>query len=137
MELILNGYITNDYDWHPALTYSPLYEWELCGGQSIPDSIQQYFNYQRLDRGLGEKITTIPNCNLSIYFTKEECTLEEAQKALLNKLYGDMYVHTKLLGYSEYTITGLDLETFCIGGHDLTEEFNSHRGEYCWIIITD
>ena len=44
MELILNGYITNDYDWHPALTYSPLYEWELCGGQSIPDSIQQYFN---------------------------------------------------------------------------------------------
>lgn len=48
-----------------------------------------------------------------------------------------MFVHTAYVGYSEYTITGLDLEDFVIGGHDLKQEFCSHIGEYCWIHITD
>ena len=104
---------------------------------SIPNAIQDYFNYQKLDRGFGEKLTMIPDCNLTIYYTKDICTYEEAQEALLNALYGNMMVHTKYVGYSEYTITGLDLKTFTIGGHNLAFELESHRGEYCWIKITN
>ena len=97
MELFLNGYITKDYNEHPALkgTKSSKY------GESIPDAIQDKFNYINLKRGLGEKITTISNCNLSIYYTEDICTFEEAQEALLNKLYGDMLVHTVYTGYKE------------------------------------
>jgi len=133
MELFLNGYIDKDYNGHPSLkgTKDERY------GKSIPDAIQKKFNCINLDKGLGENITTISNCNLSIYYAEDICTFEEAQEALLNKLYGDMFVHTTYVGYSEYTITGLDLEDFVIGGHDLEQEFNSHMGEYCWIHITD
>lgn len=134
MELFLNGYVDKDYNGHPSLKEI---KDELYGGKSIPNAIQDRFNYINLEKGLGEKITAIPNCNLSIYYTKDICTFEEAQEALLNELYGDMYVHTAYVGYSEYTITGLDLEDFVIGGHNLEQEFNSHMGEYCWIHITD
>ena len=136
MELLLNGYITEDYDGHPALR-------KIKDGYgyseaiSIPNAIQDKFNYQKLNRGLGEKLTMIPNCNLTIHYTKDICSYEEAQEVLLNALYGDMMVHTSYVGYSEYTITGLDLETFTIGGHDLAAELESHEGEYCWIKITD
>lgn len=133
MELFLNGYIDKDYNGHPSLKGT---KDRICG-ESIPEAIQKKFNYIDLERGLGEHITTIPNCNLSIYYIEDICTFEEAQEALLNKLYGDMFVHTVYVGYSEYTITGLDLEDFVIGGHDLEQEFNSHMGEYCWIHITD
>ena len=133
MELLLHGYITTDYDGHPALSETK----DGYRKTSIPNAIQDYFNYQELDRGLGEKVTMIPDCNLTIHYTKDICTYEEAQGALLNALYGDMMVHTAYVGYSEYTITGLDLETFIIGGHNLAFELESHKGEYCWIKITD
>lgn len=133
MELFLDGYITKDYDGHPALSETK----DGYRTSSIPNAIQEKFNYINLDRGLGEKLTTILNCNLSIYYTEDICTFEEAQEALLNELYGDMFVHTAYVGYSEYTITGLDLEDFVIGGHDLEQEFESHMDEYCWIHIAD
>ena len=133
MELLLHGYITTDYDGHPALSETK----DSYRKTSIPNEIQDYFNYQKLDRGFGEKLTMIPDCNLTIYYTKDICTYEEAQEALLNALYGNMMVHTKYVGYSEYTITGLDLKTFTIGGHNLAFELESHRGEYCWIKITN
>ena len=133
MELFLNGYITKDYDGHPALSATK----DSYDTSSIPNAIQNEFNYQKLNRGLGEKLTMIPNCNLTIYYTKDICSYEEAQEALLNALYGDMMIHTVYFGYSEYTIVGLDLEKFTIGGHDLAREFESHNGEFCWIHITD
>ena len=113
MELLLHGYITTDYDGHPALSETK----DGYRKTSIP--------------------TMTPDCNLTIHYTKDICTYEEAQEALLNALYGNMMVHTSYVGYSKYTITGLDLETFTIEGHNLAIELESHKGEYCWIKITD
>jgi hypothetical protein len=47
-----------------------------------------------------------------------------------------MTVEVAYRGYSEWTITGLELEEFRIGGHDLKKELEDHIGEYCWIRIT-
>ena len=138
-ELLLKGYLRTDYDGHPGLDYrknsppsSPVTRSTVS---SIPNEIQDRLSYQMLDRGLGEKLTVIPNYSLSIWYTEDECSFEEAQEALLNKLDGCLTVHTVFLGYSEYTITGLALDEFSIGGHDLERELRDHMGEYCWIRI--
>ena len=48
-----------------------------------------------------------------------------------------MEVDVRNVGYSEYTITGYNLEEFTIGGHNLSYELESHLGEYCWIVIEE
>lgn len=133
-ELLLKGYMSVDYDGHPGLDpkKNSTNRYLVC---SIPEEIQYQLGYEWLDQGLGEKFTMIPNCSLSIWYTDDECTFDEAQEALLNKLDGCLTVHTVLLGYSEYTITSLALDIFSIGGHDLEREFKDHIGEYCWIRI--
>ena len=74
MELILQGWIGRNSEGNLGLAeeIDDYYE-------SIAESIMDYFNYTKLDRGLGEKITTIPNANLRCWFSDEKCTLEEAQ----------------------------------------------------------
>lgn len=134
MELILNGYLCIDNDDHPALTNNENALW--YHRESIAREIQNRLGSEYLDKGLGEEITYIPDCSLTIWYTNKKCTFDEAQEALCNHLDGCMTVNVVYLGYSEYTITGYDLETFKIGGHDLRKEFNDHIGEYCWIRIT-
>ena len=135
MELLLNGYLTKDYDDHPALieyTRSPKY-W----AESIPREIQNRFGKTFYDDGsLGKDVTYIPDCCMSIWYTDKKCTFDEAQESLCYYLDGFINIEVAYLGYSEYTITGLDLEEFKIGGHDLNNEFEDHIGEYCWIRIT-
>ena len=46
---------------------------------SLAEKIMDYFNYMKVDEGLGRKITTIENANLRCWFSDEVCTLEEAQ----------------------------------------------------------
>lgn len=131
MELLLNGYVTKDYDNHPALTKektSPKYQ-----AKSIPREIQHKFGCKRF---IDEEITYIPDCCISIWYTDEKCTFDEAQESLCSYLDGFINIEVAYLGYSEYTITGLDLEEFKIGGHDLNNEFKDHIGEYCWMRIT-
>lgn len=135
MELLLNGYLTKDYDGHPSLIkYTTS---SRCGAESIPRIIQNRFGKTFYDdEYLGKDISYIPNCCMSIWYTDEECTFDEAQEALCNYLDGCMTVEVAYLGYSEWTITGLDLEEFKIGGHNLKKELEDHIGEYCWIRIT-
>lgn len=91
---------------------------------------------QTLIRGLGGKRSVIENCSMRAYFTQDESSLYEAQMKLVNMMYGgDMETKVSYVGYSEWTITGLDLDKFTIGGHDLTREFDSHMGEYMHLII--
>ena len=135
MELLLNGYLTKDYDGHPALT-----EYTVSSkywAKSIPRDIQNRFGKTLYDdEFLGKDISYIPDCCMSIWYTNEKCTFDEAQETLCNYLDGYMTVEVAYLGYSEWTITGLDLEEFKIGGHDLEKELEDHIGEYCWIRIT-
>lgn len=134
-ELLLKGYLGIDYDGHPGLDFRKNSPSRYSTVSSIPNEIQYQFDYDMLNRGLGEKLTVIPNCSLSIWYTEDECSFEEAQEALLNKLDGCLTVRVVLLGYSEYTITDLKLDEFSIGGHDLKRELRDHMGEYCWIRI--
>ena len=48
---------------------------------------------------------------------------------------GDIKTKIDYCGYSEWTITGLDLDEFSIGGHELTQEFKPHYGQYMHLII--
>ena len=134
MELQLNGFITRDYDDHPALIYNKTVQ--KYQAESIPSLIQDWANYQYLDEGLGKKITSIPDCCMRIWYTDDRCTFEEAQEALCNHLDGCMTVQASYLGYSEWTITGLNLDIFTLGGHNLEKEIMAHEGEFCWIEIT-
>lgn len=104
----------------------------------------------RHKKGLGGKKAYISNCNMRMYFTTKECNLDEAEIALLNKLEvegylddhdgreefnGEFELLTRLTGYSEWTITGLDVETCTLGGHNLLSILGSHVGEYVNIVI--
>lgn len=117
-----------------------------------------------IDEGLGAKDLVIPRCSLRIYFTKDKCTLEEAMFALDLYLEcgetdeevddvdaedevddieavtfieddGTMRGHAQYIGYSEYTITGMRIESLTIGGHDLKTELMSHIDEYMHFVI--
>ena len=74
MELQLNGFITRDYDDHPALIYNKTVQ--KYQAESIPSLIQDWANYQYLDEGLGKKITSIPDCCMRIWYTDDRCIFE-------------------------------------------------------------
>jgi hypothetical protein len=107
--------------------------------ESLPSKIKSFaYNHGRVrdvNKGLGGTKSYIFDANIYIYFTNEKSSFEEAQESLVCKLYGDVETDIRLCGYSEYTITGYNLEEFSIGGHDLENELNSHLGEYVHFVL--
>lgn len=139
-ELHLKGYLCDDCDGIIALSYKRDDDRWSFSRNSIIDSIicfaEEYGMVGSHRNGLGGTRAFIDDCNLKVWFTDTECELEEAMMSLDNLMYGgDIQTKITKVGYSEYTITGLDLNEFSIGGHDLRTEFSSHYGEYCHIII--
>ena len=105
---------------------------------------------KRHNKGLGGKRAYIDDCNMRMYFTNNECELDEAEIALLVKLEVEGYLDdheakeefdgvfdltTKLTGYSEWTITGYDVETCTLGGHNILDILGDHIGEYVNIVV--
>lgn len=105
---------------------------------------------KRHNKGLGGKKALIDDCNMRMYFTDKKCELDEAEIALLMKLEvegflddheakealcGEFNLMTRLTGYSEYTITGCNVETCTLGGHNLLSILKDHIGEYVNIVI--
>lgn len=142
-ELHINGWITEDEDGIIALSENDPseseYSWDRYG-ESIIRKIENFADDYGIcgehHKGLGGRKSYIDDCNLKIYFTDKECEIEEAMLALHVFMYGgDIKTRIDRCGYSEYTITGLNLSEFSIGGHDLNSELRSHYGEYCHIII--
>lgn len=142
-ELHLRGYICSDSYGIIALSDNEqnenAYPWERYG-TSIIESIERFADEHGLfgehNKGLGGRKAYIDDCNIRAYFTDKECELEEAMLAMDVLMYGgDIKTRVDWCGYSEWTITGLDLEEFSIGGHDLEYEFSSHSGKYCHLII--
>lgn len=136
MELILQGWLdTHDGELSLKSSNYDSY-WSYQG--TIAELIMNYFNYTILDSGLGVKITMVPNANLRIWFSDEECSLEEAQMNLESYMItGDLLTEGHYIGYSEWTITGFDIDRMIIGGHDLNSELRDHIGQYVHIILTD
>ena len=141
-ELHLKGYICHDGYGIIALgdnNPNKCDPW-MCYGTSIIDSIENFAEAHGMTgehhKGLGGRKAYIDDCNMRAYFTDKECELEEAILAMDILMYGgDIKTRVDWCGYSEWTITGLDLEEFSIGGHDLEYEFSSHYGKYCHLII--
>lgn len=139
VELHLNGYICSDGDGIIALT-DDKESYGSWGKRSIIDSIESLAYEHGMTgehyKGLGGRRAIIDDCNMRIWFTDTECELEDAMLAMDALMYGgDIQTKVTRVGYSEYTITGLNLDEFSIGGHDLESEIRSHYGEYCHIII--
>lgn len=141
-KLHLKGYLCSDCDGIIALREKSDEEcsyWEKYG-TPITESIEPFANENGMvgshNKGLGGTRTFIDDCNLRAYFTDKECELEEAMMAMDVLMYGgDIKTRVDKVGYSEWTITGLDLVEFSIGGHDLRSELKSHCGEYCHLVI--
>lgn len=50
---------------------------------------------------------------------------------------GNLLTSGHYIGYSEWTITGFDLDSFVLGGHDLKKELENHLGQYVHFILMD
>lgn len=135
MELKITGYLSKDYN--GVIGVSENKDDFSSRVESIPEIIMNAFDYRKTSKGLGGKYTYVKDVSMRIYYTEEECSLEEAEASVVDRLYGSMEVDVRYVGYSEYTITGLELETFTIGGHNLERELESHIGDYCWIVIEE
>lgn len=85
--------------------------------------------------GLGGRRTYIPDARMRAYATDDVCNLDEAIGSLVDKLYGEMFTNVRNTGYSEWTITGLHVEDFRIGGHDLNAELDRYIGQYIHFIL--
>ena len=143
MERYINGTITNNYSGGIDV-----------GSYDFSDFMYDFADYvgfaKHHNKGLGGKKAFIENCNIRMYFTDKECDLDEAEIALLMKLEvrdflknhegkaifeGRFNLETNLIGYSEFTITGYDIEKCTIGGHNLISILCDHIGEYVNIVV--
>lgn len=86
-------------------------------------------------RSLGHRESHIDNCSVKLFFSDSKID-EELAGQLAENFDGDLYFETSLTGYSEYTITGMDIETLEIGGHNLLEILESHLKEYFLLRIS-
>lgn len=138
-KLHIKGYICTDWDGIIALTddkenSSSWYNRSII--ERIENFACEHGMFGKHHNGLGGRRAIIDNCNIQIWFADKECEVEDIMESMDNLIYGgELQTKVTFVGYSEYTITGLNLDEFSIGGHDLQSEISSHYGEYCHIII--
>lgn len=66
MELILQGWLGYDDECNLGISQERTeesYSWQYS---SLAEKIMDYFNYMKVDEGLGRKITTIEKCKLKM-----------------------------------------------------------------------
>lgn len=71
---------------------------------------------------------------LQYFVTDKPSTWDEANEKNLKEMAGALQTEDRYSGYSEYTITDSWTEIF-VGGHDLRNELQSHKGKYVIIRI--
>lgn len=122
MELILQGWLDTDNCGNIIIKNSKNnFNWNC---KSLSYLIMDYFNYMRLRRKI-----TIEDAHFGIWFSDEECTLEEAQKNFESICF---------VGYFEYTIEGFNIvDDLIIDGHNLDYELKEHVGQYVHFILPD
>lgn len=127
----LSGKISSNYD-----------GWAVVGTKTFADFMYEVATdcgvaYEH-EEELGGKRAVIPNCNIKMYTTKRVMSFEEAQEKFLEKMLGfdgTYEMEVNYTGYSEWTITGFDLDKCTLGGHDLNMILLNHFGEYANIRV--
>lgn len=116
--------------------------WATIAGIAFADFMyevaQSYGIAYEHDEGLGGRRAVIKNCKIVMYTSKKEMSFEEAQEKFLDTMFGvcDMYeMDSNYTGYSEWTITGFELDKCKLGDHDLNQILISHKGEYANIEV--
>lgn len=138
MKLILQGWLGLDSDRNIGISQKRIKEKHSYLYSSIATEIMDYFKYKEIEEGLGKKITFIKNANLRCWFSDTECTLEEAQMNFESYMVtGNLITQGNYIGYSEWTITGFEVDKIIIGGHDLEKELKAHTGQYIHFILTN
>lgn len=134
--MIISGKIVRDYDGLATIG------WSRYDCKSFADWMYDFAESNgiayRHSKGLGGWRATISNCSVSMYFSDEEMTYEEAQEKFLEQMFdasGVFEMRKNRVGYSEWTITGYNLEECELGGHDLNEILLAHEGEYVNICV--
>ena len=139
-QLHLKGYLEIDSDGNVVLTNrdTPKY---VNGEIIVAECVVQFADdikggtVHHTEDNLGEDRAAIENVNLRIYVTDKECTLERAMTALVDKIEGSCVAETSLYGYSEFTVMGLDVDSFTVGNHDIEEILKSHEGKYVHFVM--
>lgn len=129
----LSGLIDKNYDY-----------WAVIGAETFAQAMYDFAEDNNIgvafehEKGLGGKKNIIQRCNISMYFSNEPLTLEEAQERFLDNYFSGTGVYemeANYTGYSEWTITGYDLDQCQLGGHNLNTILLSHIGEYANIVV--
>lgn len=122
----ISGFISSNYD-----------GWAMIGNTAFADYMYEFAENNGIafehDEGLGGKKAIIKNCSMVMYISNEKIEFEEAQERFLNSMFGANGIYemeSSYTGYSEYTITGYDLERCILGGHDINWILLSHIGKY-------
>lgn len=111
--MIIEGYITidNEYDNMPRINNESIcsYLEKLITNERCHKGINTgYVKWK--DKGLGEKHYYLKDCKMRAYYSRERCSLEEAQNAMVSYLCGDIKGSGYNTGYSEWTILGFKEE---------------------------
>lgn len=131
--MIISGKIGRDYDGFAKIGTNSFVDIMYDFAERENKAVAYYHN-----NGLGGRRAIIPNCNISMYFSKREMSFEEAQERFLDDMFGASGVfemEEDNVGYSEWTITGYDLEECHLGGHNLNDILLEHEGEYVNICV--
>lgn len=137
--MIISGRIVEDYDGLAAIG------WSNYDCNSFADLMYEFAKENGIaykhNKRLGGWRATIPNCNISMYFTDKEMTFEEAQEKFLEQMFdafdasGVFEMRKDRVGYFEWTITRYDLAECELGGHNLNDILLNHKGEYVNICV--
>lgn len=129
--MYLSGYISEDWD-----------GWAMIGSVTFANYMYYLAKKHGIaaehEEGFGGKKALIKNCSISMYFSKNEMSFEEAQEKFLEDMFsaeGIFDMDANYVGYSEWTITGFDLDRCQLGGHNINSILISHKDEYVNICV--
>lgn len=127
----ISGFIASDYD-----------GWATIDNIAFANIMYQIAEDNGIayehEEGLGGKRAVIKKCKMAMYTSKHVMSFDEAQNRFLDKMFsaeGVYEMDAEYTGYSEWTITGFDLDKCNLGGHNLNQILLSHIGEYANIEV--
>ena len=78
---------------------------------------------------------TIPECEVSLYWSNNEEDFETMKIYYLTQMFGCLELDGNQYGYSAWTIMGFEVTRFQLGDHDLKEILNDISGKYIHMIF--